>query len=490
MFFNYKQSNKTTNMEGFESYDRLSFRADLTALIFTQVNTTDRYYEVYGDTLARVQTYVENNPKEIEFIVKTMVFARTELNLRTITHWLAFIVAPLASGKGYLRKAYYEILIRPDDALEIVSIFNHTSMKIPNALRRAIRDRLENSWDGYQLKKYFGGKHAVKVPDLIKLAHPTPKTTMQSTMWQNAIAGTMSNIETAQTVNASVVGDEERSKKYISMIKEGKLGYMALLKNLKHIIINGIEEKDLAIVQTALTLEKAIKGSRILPFRIAQAYEAMKETGGVDKFLIKRVLNSLEEAFKISVGNFQIVPKSAKVALMLDDSASMGYSIKDPFGYGKVMTAAVHELVGKDNSIVYLWSDKARQIEIGHPMEWVASTSARGGGTVLSLAVEELIKDNTVVDYLFVFTDMQENSRGWSSNETFAEALDRYRNEMNKDVKVIFWNLAGYQGGMPVQRGDSNLEIVGMSDVILKLLPSLIQDKDAIFKAIEALELS
>jgi hypothetical protein len=85
---------------------------------------------------------------------------------------------------------------------------------------------------------------------------------------------------------------------------------------------------------------------------------------------------------------------------------------------------------------------------------------------------------------------MQENSRGWSSNETFAEALDRYRSEMNKDVKVIFWNLAGYQGGMPVQRSDKNLEIVGMSDVILKLLPSLIQDKDAIFKAIEAIELS
>ncbi len=174
-FFNDKITTKRTNMEGFQSYDRLSFRADITALIFAQVNTTDRYYERYGDALLRVQNYVQNRPDEIEFIVKTMVYARTELNLRTITHWLAFVVAPLASGEGYLRKAYYEILIRPDDALEIVSIFNKMTAKIPNSLRRAIRDRLEKSWDLYTFRKYQCINCKVKLSDLVKLTHPNPE---------------------------------------------------------------------------------------------------------------------------------------------------------------------------------------------------------------------------------------------------------------------------------------------------------------------------
>ncbi len=308
-------------------------------------------------------------------------------------------------------------------------------------------------------------------------------------VFNKIIEGNLPNIETAQTVNTAVTGETERSQKYISMISEGKLGYMALLKNLNKIIVSNITEKDLQTVQTALVNERAIKGSRILPFRIAQAYEASKIIYGVDKFIIKRVLSSLEKAFKISVGNFQLVEPGARVALMLDDSASMGYDPKSPFGQGKVMTAALHSLVKPENAVVYLWSDRAVETEIGKPMRWVSETQARGGGTMLSLAVSALAESNTKVDYIFVFTDMQENIRGWKDDKTFYAILEEYRKEYNKDVKVVFWNLAGYDGGMPTPRNSSNLEISGVSDVCFKLIPKLLRDQDAVFKEIEEISL-
>jgi len=153
------------------------------------------------------------------------------------------------------------------------------------------------------------------------------------------------------------------------------------------------------------------------------------------------------------------------------------------------MTAALHSLVKSENALVYLWSDRAVEAEISLPLEWIYRTKARGGGTMLSLAVSALAEANTSVDYIFVFTDMQENSRSWNSDYTFYQALEKYREEYNKDVKIVFWNLAGYDGGLPTPRNLSNLEMSGVSDVCFKLIPKLLQDQDAVFKEIEEISL-
>ena len=492
-FFNKtnQNRNKTTNKEGFPAYSRNDFRQDLIMMVFTSVTTTHQFYQRYEEKLNNIADYMQEHPEDVDFAVKTMIFARNELNLRTIAHILAFFVAPFASGRGYLRKAYREILVRPDDALEIVAIFNQAGVKVPNSLRRAIRDRLERGWDAYQLRKYFGSRNAVKVSDLIKLAHPrATELKGREDIFHQALNGTLPAIDTAQTTNSAVTDEKERSEQYINMIYAGKLGYMALLKNLNHILRSDMTESEMQIVQTALINEDAIKKSRVLPFRIVQAYDAVNNYVVVDRFIRKRIMTSLEIAFTISSGNLQLIPKGETVALMLDESASMGSGQKSPFYYGKVLTATMAMNMPPENIVTYLWANNARYVEIGQPLPWIGQTSAYGGGTNLSSAINKLVEEETHPNYIFVFTDMQENSRDYYSNDTFYQTLEKYRKDYNPNVKVIFWNLAGYDGGIPTPLNDKNLEISGMSDTILKVIPDLIKDQKALVKKVDSIELA
>ena len=309
------------NYAGVEGYIRLSFESELLSVILNSMLSGDSFYESEADRLLKIEAYVAKNPQKVKFMAQAMVYARLEGNLRSISHYMAVLLSENVSGESYLRKAIYKILKRPDDATEIVSLWNQRNpdVSIPNPMRRAIRDALENKFDAYQLKKYFGSSNKVKVSDLIKLTRPAPKDAEQEKMFKDAIEGTLPKISTAQTINASQ-GEKSRAKMYQKLLKENALGYMAALKNLRNILESGISEKGFERLMELLVCEKAILGSGVLPFRFAQAYEILNEYRNdtepmntlnlekvskkddfkVDSFALNRVKEALNIAFKLS----------------------------------------------------------------------------------------------------------------------------------------------------------------------------------------------
>jgi hypothetical protein len=482
----------TLNEAGFPAFERTDFQKEVASIILNSMINGDSNYESESDRLEKIENSVVQNLDNAEFLAKAMIYARNDGNLRSVTHFLAGVLVENVKGSSFLKPALEKTLIRPDDATEMVALWNSRNTKsIPNALRKAIKNRLESRWGAYQLKKYYGNGN-VKVSNLINICHPTPKDDEQRTVFKQALEGTLPNIATAQTVNAGSTGDE-RAENYSMMLKERTLGYMALLKNLKNILEAGVSDETVDDICNLLRNENAVLKSRVLPFRFVQAYNIVSNIQ-IDKFKSKKILKAIEDGFVLSAGNIGIVQPGEKVALLLDESGSMqGWGRADddktPFAIGKTLMAAMLVGLDKENTIGWLWADNAREVNIDKgPMTFIKETKTYGGGTDLGSAIKGLIKTETVVDKIVIFTDMQENQIGGWGGKTFNESMKDYR-KINPNVQVLFWNLEGYGGGTPMKLNHNVLEIAGYSDKMLQLVPKMWKNQDALVDEINAIEL-
>lgn len=171
-----KATPNSTNMAGGVSYTR-PIKKELTTVILNSLLNSNSYYEKESDRLDRIEKLILSASHDFEFVAKCAIYTRNEGKLRSVSHFISVILLENVKGQPVLKKALEKVMVRVDDATEIVSLFmkRNPGKMIPNALRRAIKHNLENSWDLYQLKKYAQPKAKVKVKDLVKLTHPDPK---------------------------------------------------------------------------------------------------------------------------------------------------------------------------------------------------------------------------------------------------------------------------------------------------------------------------
>ena len=489
--------NKTpnsTNAAGGVAFTR-DFEKEVASLILNSMISGNNYYESEEDRITRIEDmFTTDNVEDQLFLAKAMVYTRNEGNLRSVTHLVANVLSESVKGQTFMKNAIEKCLIRPDDATEMVALWNQRHQKsIPNAMRKAIKSALENRWKAYHLKKYFGnGK--VKVSNLINITHPTPKDDVQRLTFKQALEGDLPNIQTAQTINA---GSEDRAQSYEKALREKSLGYMAALKNIKNILESNPSGETIDMLCALLRNENAVKGSRVLPFRFTQAYN-MVGLMEMDRIINMQILQAIEDGFILSAKNITLVDEGEKVALLLDESGSMGgwgefKPNEDPFSIGKTLMASMLCGLDKSKTVGYLWADTVRQVSVDEkPMQFIKNTLTQGGGTDLGAAFTDLIKSKTYVDKIVIFTDMQQNDIGgagsWGGRKTVQEMVKEYKS-INPNVKILFWNLQGYQGGSPMKLNHDVLEVSGYSDKILSVIGKIWKDENALVNEIKAIEL-
>ena len=164
------------NEAGGISYNR-PIKKELVSVILNSMLHGDSYYEKETDRITRIENLIKTS-EDSEFVAKCAVYARNEGRLRSVSHLLCVLLVENIKGREFVKKAIEKVMLRPDDATEIVALFNQRNpgKMIPNSLRRAIKHNLENSWDIYQLKKYAQPNTKVKLKDVVKLCHPNPTT--------------------------------------------------------------------------------------------------------------------------------------------------------------------------------------------------------------------------------------------------------------------------------------------------------------------------
>ena len=302
---------KTTSFEGGQVYTKSPIEEWLNFLFSSYLE--DAYYEAAEVQRERFLELTEQvaNKYGYEFVAKCAIFARQELGLRSV----AQLTAAWLNNKQFegKRRFFSDFPHRPDDVAEIFAALEVIGQKYSHALNRGFADYLST------LSEYSIGKYQMKgkkwnMHDIINRTHAYSVAideyqkgiTYIPDTWETAISGAKSQ--------------EEKEAEWKRLVESGRLGYLALLRNIRNICDCSFASDrwiaDFLVPQ--LTNRVAIKGSLVSPYQI---YSAAKNCDTTNPF-VRLALNT---AFKISVSNMPAI--DGKIAVILDVSGSMEYPI-------------------------------------------------------------------------------------------------------------------------------------------------------------------
>ena len=222
--FNQPNTNKTVNREGFPAYKMEEKTQLVTAVLTTMFGEPKFYGSTDNDIVLLATNLCESAPA---FVCKLACYARNAVNMRSISHVLTCVIAHHA--REYTRRTIHNVVVRPDDITEIMACYKSMYGKpFPNAMKREIADVIQR-FDEYQLAKYNGGSGALKLRDVLRITHPTPKTEKIDELFGKILNGTL---KTPCTWETELSAKGNTKEVWNELIASGQVGYMALLRNI------------------------------------------------------------------------------------------------------------------------------------------------------------------------------------------------------------------------------------------------------------------
>jgi 60 kDa SS-A/Ro ribonucleoprotein len=345
-----KTIKEVTNFEGGTSYS-LKPKYELVSLMVSGLDNT--FYEKLGERETRFRELITKLAKtDLEFVAKALIYTRSEVGQRSVTHFGSTVLAPFLSGTELGKKFYGKrnrttktggIIYRLDDMLEIVACYMtlNPNKPLPNSMKKGFKDALETA-DTYELAKYQGKGKAVSLVDLVNLVHPKPSKEMVET-FSKLMKGELKefntveskNSETGQVVAARLKSgeitkeeantqlQESKESNYRDLITSKKIGYLALLRNLRNILKNS-SDADLINGATNLLMNEAfIRKSLVFPHQIDLALEVILDEFGTSSTSVRSMITALNTAYELSIPNLTELFTHGKTAVVFDTSASM-----------------------------------------------------------------------------------------------------------------------------------------------------------------------
>jgi len=247
-------------------------------------------------------------------------------------------------------------------------------------------------FDEYALAKYDRGG-PVKLRDVLFLAHAKPRDEAQAEVWKRLIAGELTAPDTWEVALSS--GAEKREA-WERLLREQKLGALALLRNLRNMREAGVEEE---LVLSALG---SMSTARVLPFRfLAAARYAPQWEEALEHAMLKCVASQEKLSGKtivlVDVSGSMIAPLSHRSEMQRTDAA-----------YGlAVLLREIGEKVA-----VFSFSDALVEVPArrGFALRDAIDASQRHNSTQLGQAVDELNRKHSC-DRLIVITDEQAHDK-------------------------------------------------------------------------------
>lgn len=498
MKFNFKMGSKekqTVNYEGEKAFVLTPQLELYTAVATAALN--DQFYEKATDKLQRLRELIAKN--EAEFVTKLAVYAREQMYLRSIPLVLTVELAKQQSGNSVVGKLTNRVVQRADEITELLAYYTmaneRKSVKKLNKLSKQLQKGLAeafNKFDEYQFAKY-NRDAAVKLKDALFLVHPKAKDEAQQVLFDKIVKDELKAPYTWE-VELSVLGQQKFDTlelkqaafraKWEELIFSNKMGYMAVLRNLRNILEAEVSKEALSKVCEYLSNAKAVANSRQLPFRFLSAYRELKQ---LKNGRAGKVLQALEEAVLQSAVNIAGYDDNTKVVIAADVSGSMQKAISakskvQNYDIGLMLAMLLQNRC--ENVITGMFGDKWKVISVpkknilSNVDEFHRREGEVGYSTNGYLVVKDLLQRNKVVDKVMLFTDCQL----WNSNngsENIANLWKQYK-KMAPGAKLYLFDLAGY-GNVPlnVQRDDVFL-VAGWSDKIFNVLRAIEEGSNAV----------
>lgn len=470
------------NLAGGQAYAE-SPELELVSILLNSF-VSDQYYRSASDTTARLSALLPQ--VDPEFAAKAGVYARKVFGMRSISHVLASELAPYVAGKPYARSYYAATIKRPDDMTEILAYHLHQrgQTKLSDAMKAGFA-RAFDQFDAYQLAKYRGEGKAKKLVDVVNLVHPKATDKNRQAL-ADLVNGVLKSKETwesqmvqvGQTAETDEAKAEGKAQVWGQLIKEQKLGYLALVRNLRNILKDAPDAVDAACKE--LVNETKIKKSLVMPFQLIVAY---KQLSGTDA-KTRKVLSALDTAIELSCQN---VPDLVDTVVVIDNSGSMSSSLTGSEHIQKCEAGAAFGMVlaKRSNADIMEFGSHARYIpynlneSVLSFARTFSSLNKVGHGTDFKAIFQTL---NKAYKRVVIFSDMQ----GWMGYWTPTEALKAYKKKFGCDPFVYSVDLAGY-GSLQFPE-NKVFALAGFSGEMFNLMEKLEEDRNILINTIKALK--
>lgn len=491
-----RKQKQTTNYEGAKAW-ALTPELELYTAVVT-ASLTNKFYETEVLRLERIRQLI--GLCDAAFVAKLAVYTREKMYLRSVPIVLAAELAKIHSGDSLVKNTVARVVKRADEIMELLAYYQFTNdrkyNKKLNKLSKQIQKGLGvafNNFDEYQFAKY-NRKGEVTLKDALFLVHPKAKDEVQQAIFDKIVKDTLTTpytweVELSKLGQTSYPSDAAKARaftaKWEELIDSGRLGYMALMRNLRNILQANVSGDHIKKVAKTLADPEKVSRAKQLPFRFLSAYRELEK---VQLPFVNYLLTALEKAVKASAKNIKGFGLNTSVVLAADVSGSM-YSTISPkskircYDIGLVLSMLMNNrsknvttgIFGDTWKIVNLPKDNIlANTQALNKIEGSVGYSTNG-----YKVIGDLIKRKAVVDKVMIFTDVQlwDSNRGGNGLQ---QSWANYKRSVAPKAKLYLFDLAGY-GTTPLAIKKIEVHLIaGWSDKIFDMLAAIEEGGDAV----------
>jgi 60 kDa SS-A/Ro ribonucleoprotein len=367
---------------------KVDAKTELRRTILTCMLWEDTFYEKGSNIAQRIAALsAENKPETVAALARE---ARDNMQLR---HAPLFLVRELARRKGagpLVAETLEHVIQRADELGEFVALYwKEKKQPLSAGVKRGLAKAF-TKFDAYQLAKY-DRESAVKLRDVLFLCHAKPRDEAQAALWKNLVENTL---ESPDTWEVALSAGKDKRENFERLLREGKLGGLAVLRNLRLMLASGVDPK--------LIRERLEKGAaRALPFRFVTAARHAP-----------KLEDALENAMLKGIAAFENLPGST--GLVIDVSGSMDGRLSNKSEATRMDAAAGLAILLREKAedlTIATFSDACVELppRRGFALRDAIVGSQAHSGTYLKRALAELHEkpEWRKLDRLIVITDEQ-----------------------------------------------------------------------------------
>ena len=331
-----------------------------------------------------------------EDVVALAIEAREQMHLRHVPLLLLREVARhprIKDRPQLLSKAMGRVLQRADEPAEFLALYwKDKKQPLSKQVKRGLAWSMRR-FSEYELAKY-NRDSAITPRDVLFMSHAKPKDESQAALWRKLAA---KELATPDTWEVQLSAGADKKETFERLIREKKLGYFALIRNLRNMEQSGVDSE---LVREAILARKG-GADKILPFRFIAAARYAKR---FEPELDTAMQAALAELPKLTGTTIVLVDNSGSMAARLAQKSEMMRS--DAAAGVAIVARGVCESVR-----VFAFSDDCVEVppRTGMALRDAIHMATRMGSTQLGAAVAKV--NALVHDRLIVITDEQSADR-------------------------------------------------------------------------------
>lgn len=439
---------------------RVDARRELRRTVMSCLLWEGTFYEDGNEIAARIAELVTRNKAE-----DVAALAREARDAMQLRHVPLFLTGELARRKGagpLTAETLEHVIQRADELGEFVALYWKARAKggrkepLSAGVKRGLAKAF-TKFDAYQLAKY-NRESTVKLRDVLFLCHAKPKNAEQAETWKKLVENTL---ESPDTWEVALSAGKDKRETWERLLREGKVGGMAVLRNLRLMLAEGVAPK-----LVAERLEKGV--ARALPFRFVTAARHAPTVVSNSRFASANLelREAIEKAMLIGIAGFETLP--GVTGLLVDVSGSMDAPIAK-----KSQTTRIDAAAG----LAILLRETAEEFRIATFSDTCVTLPARRGFALRDAIAGSQVRSGT---YLKRALSTLQGGKEWSDVERVIVITD----EQSHDGILPAWtdkayvvNVAPHKNGISYGNGWTHID--GWSERVLDYIAAMERERAA-----------